>query len=208
MPEEEQAQQKEQKKQEKPTGQTEQVKNEPQDTPASEKKLGGILQWIILAAVILVFTVAGLVLGRLLNKGPTQAEAQTATQQESEQQDKSMDLLLDKAISAKGWYYENLEPVATNLNEPGSTRYVRAALTLEMLPKVDKAKATAFLDERKPIMVNLLNIYFAGLSIEDLNSNKDMRRIQAELLDIFNESLFPDGKPLIKSILFREFGVQ
>ncbi len=207
MPEEEQAKQEEQKTQEEPTGQAEQVKSESQNTPAPEKNSGGLLQWIILAAAILVFAAVGFILGRLLNKGPVTAEAQTATQQESEQQDKSMDLLLDKAAGTKGWYYD-LEAVATNLSEPGSTRYVRAALTLEMLPKVDKAKATGFLDERQPIMINLLNIYFAGLTVEDLNSNKDMRRIQAELVDIFNESLFPDGKPLIKSILFREFGVQ
>lgn len=207
MPEEEQAQQEETKTQEEPTGQAEQAKNGSQNTPAPEKKSGGILQWIILAAAILVFAAVGFVLGRLMGKGPAPAEAQTTAQQESEQQDNSMNLLLDKAAGTKGWYYD-LEAVATNLSEPGSTRYVRAALTLEMLPKVDKAKATTFLDERKPIMINLLNIYFAGLTVEDLNSNKDMRRIQAELLDIFNENLFPGGKPLIKSILFREFGVQ
>lgn len=201
MPEEEKAEQAEQ------TEQAEQVKDEPQESPAEEKKSGGILQWIILAAVILVFAAGGFVLGRLLGKGPAPAEAQAVTQRESKQKVDSMNLLLDKAAGTKGWYYD-LEAVATNLSEPGSTRYVRAALTLEMLPKVDKAKATTFLDERKPIMINLLNIYFAGLTVEDLNSNKDMRRIQAELLDIFNESLFPDGKPLIKSILFREFGVQ
>ena len=207
MPEEEQAQQEEQKTQEEPTAQAEQVKSESQDTPAPEKKSGGLLQWIILAAVILVFAAVGFVLGRLLNKGPATVEAQAATQQESEQQDNSMDLLLDKADGTKGWYYD-LEAVATNLSEPGSTRYVRAGLTLEMSPKVDQAKATTYLDERKPIMTNLLNIYFAGLTVEDLNSNKDMRRIQAELVEIFNDSLFPDGKILIKSILFREFGVQ
>ncbi|MFA7486004.1 MAG: flagellar basal body-associated FliL family protein, partial [Phycisphaerae bacterium] len=62
--------------------------------------------------------------------------------------------------------------------------------------------------ERMPIMINLLNIYFAGLGIEDINSDKQMKRIQSELLDIFNENLYPGSKPLIKRVLFKEFGIQ
>ena len=58
------------------------------------------------------------------------------------------------------------------------------------------------------IIANILNIYFAGLTIEDINSDKDMRRIQYELLEIFNDTLYKDSKPLIQEVLFREFGLQ
>jgi flagellar basal body-associated protein FliL len=73
---------------------------------------------------------------------------------------------------------------------------------------VDKAKGTQFLDERKAVIANILNIYFAGLTIEDINSDKDIRRIQYELLEIFNETLYKNSKPLIRQVLFREFGIQ
>jgi len=119
------------------------------------------------------------------------------------------DLLTDDPAEStgKGWYYD-LEPVATNLSDPGSTRYVRAVLTLEVSPELDKTKGMQFLDERKPVIANILNIYFAGLTIEDINSDKDMRRIQYELLEIFNDTLYKNSKPLIREILFREFGLQ
>lgn len=165
----------------------------------------GILQWLIMGVVVLVLAGLGFTAGRLLGRAPQTAQMpDESASQQSQQPD-----LVTKSLKAgvKGWYYD-LEAVATNLSDAGSTRYIRAALTLEMLPEADQGKTRAFLDGKKPIMTNLLNIYFAGLSTDDINSDKDMRRIQVELTDIFNEKIFPDAKPLIRQILFREFGIQ
>ena len=115
----------------------------------------------------------------------------------------------DKPGAAKedAWYY-NLEPVVANLDEPGATRYVRAALTLEMSPELSAEKGAAFLEQKKPLLTNLLTIYLAGLNIEATRGDKNLKRIQSNICDIFNERLFPNGKPLIKRILIKEFAAQ
>jgi flagellar basal body-associated protein FliL len=115
----------------------------------------------------------------------------------------------DKPGAAKedSWYY-NLEPVVANLDEPGATRYVRAALTLEMSPEISAEKGAAFMEQKKPLLTNLLTIYLAGLNIEATRGDKNLKRIQSDICDTFNERLFPNGKPLIKRILIKEFAVQ
>jgi flagellar basal body-associated protein FliL len=171
------------------------------DLPQDEKK-GSLLQWIIMIIIIVVPAVAGLFIGDIIGSGTQPAGA---SETDANADNLSGDMLAEG--STKGWYYD-LDPVATNLSDPGSTRYVRAVLTLEMLPEADEAQGRAFLDTQKPVISNILNIYFAGLTIEDINSDKDMRRIQYELVEIFNDSFYKNSKPLVKQILFREFGLQ
>jgi flagellar basal body-associated protein FliL len=115
----------------------------------------------------------------------------------------------DKAGGANedAWYY-NLDPVVANLDEPGATRYVRAALTLEMSQELSEEKGAALLEQKKPLLTNLLTIYLAGLNIEATRGDKNLKRIQSDICDTFNERLFPNGKPLIKRILIKEFAVQ
>jgi len=190
---EEEKKQNEEPKQEKPATKA--------DLPQDEKK-GSLLQWIIMIIIIVVPAVAGLFIGDVIGSG---AQPAGASETDATAENPSDDMLAEG--STKGWYYD-LDPVATNLNDPGSTRYVRAVLTLEMLPEADETQGRAFLDTQKPVIANILNIYFAGLTIEDINSDKDMRRIQYELVEIFNDSFYKDSKPLVKQILFREFGLQ
>ncbi|GAH72149.1 unnamed protein product, partial [marine sediment metagenome] len=109
--------------------------------------------------------------------------------------------------SQKTWYYE-LEPVVANLDVPGITRYVRAAITLEISAEVDQEKGIAFLEEKKPVLTNWLTIYLASLTLEDIRGDRNLRRIQSQILDSFNEKLFPDARPQIKHILFKEFAIQ
>jgi len=109
--------------------------------------------------------------------------------------------------SQEGWYYD-LEPVTANLDEPGVTRYVRAALTFEINSEVDQEKGLAFLKEKKPLLTNWLTIYLASLSLDDIRGERNLKSIQSQVLDAFNEKLFPDSKPEIKRILFKEFTIQ
>lgn len=189
---EEQVKQEEESKQEKP---------EARDEVKQEEKKGSLLQWIIMSVIIIVLAVAGFFVGDKLGSNVKPADAAT----DKKAADLPDDLLAKDATS--GWYYD-LDPVATNLSDPGSTRYVRAVLTLEMMPEADETQGRVFLDSQKPVIANILNIYFAGLTIEDINSDKDMRRIQYELVEIFNDSIYKNSKPLVKQILFREFGLQ
>jgi flagellar basal body-associated protein FliL len=55
---------------------------------------------------------------------------------------------------------------------------------------------------------NWLTIYLSSQTIEDIGGDKNLRRIQSQILDAFNERLFPNTKPKIKEVLFKEFAVQ
>ena len=193
-------------------------KQEDSKSEESDKKTstGGFLQWIIMAVVVAVCAGAGLGLGRLFagsgKAQPAETSQQSAGRLPADQSARPEGLKTDVpnltgGDSRKNWYYD-LEPVVANLNEPGATRYVRAALTLEISSDVDERKGTAFIEEKRPLLTNWLTIYLAGLSIEDIRGDKGLKHIQSEVLDAFNERLFPDSRPQIKKILFKEFAIQ
>lgn len=162
-----------------------------------------ILPWIIMTGVVVVCAAAGFGLCRLL------ADSGTGKTTKSSEQDRATQVANAKTDTAdrESWYYD-LEPIATNLNVPGATRYVRVTLTLEISSEVKEDDGKRLLEQKKPVLTNLLNIYFKGLSLEDIKTDKDMRRIQYQILDALNEELFPDAKPQIKKILFKEFAIQ
>lgn len=180
-----------------------------QEQAAQKTSGGGTSQWIIIAAVVVFFAGAGFALGRFLKGSPP---PQTSDQDESSQQietDQLEDLIADDASvdSQNTWYYD-LEPAVANLDVPGVTRYVRATLTLEISPQVDQNKGAALLAQKTPLLKNWLTIYLASLSLEDIRGDRNLKRIQSQILDSFNEKLFPDAKPQIKKVLFKEFAIQ
>jgi len=172
--------------------------------------ISGLLPWIIMAVAVVLCAGAGLGLGRLFagSSTPQRAEQAKLTQPEDLKVDVPDLTGSGKLPNQKTWYYE-LDPVVANLNVHGVTRYVRAAITLEISAEMDKQKYTAFLDEeKKPILTSWLTIYLASLTLEDIRGDRNLRRIQSQILDSFNEKLFPDARPQIKHILFKEFAIQ
>jgi flagellar basal body-associated protein FliL len=179
---------------------------------SSPSKLAKFLPWIIMAVVVVLCAGAGLGLGRLFaGSGTPQtaepSEQKTSTQTENLKGDVPYLTGGSPKANQKTWYYE-LEPVVANLDVPGITRYVRAAITLEISAEVNQQKGVTFLEEKKPTLTNWLTIYLAGLTLEDIRGDKNLRRIQSQILDAFNEQLFPDARPQIKHILFKEFAIQ
>ena len=185
-----------------------QEKQETTKTESSDKKslVGRFLPWIIMAVVIVLFVGAGFTLGRMF-AGSSTPQTPGDSQQEQSAQADNLKAKNSKDGAQKAWYYD-LEPVVANLNVTDVTRYVRASLTLEVSPEVDEKNGKAFLDEKKPILTNWLTVYLASLGLEDIRGDMNLKRIQSQVLDAFNEKLFPDSKPRIKSILFKEFAVQ
>jgi flagellar basal body-associated protein FliL len=167
---------------------------------------GGRLQWIIIAAVPVICAGFGFGLGRLLGHSAA-TDAADSTGQAPPTQAQLVKADGAEKDSQKGWYFD-LEPVVANLNEPGATRYVRVALTLEISNELDQKKTTAFLQENAPLLKNLLTIYLASQTIEDMRGDRNLRRIQLEILDNFNEKFFPNGAPQIKQVLLKEFAIQ
>lgn len=165
---------------------------------------GRLLPWVVLGGVVLFCAGAGFGLGRLFAGSRAAAEALPKEQQQAGE------LAADDASAddaGKTWYYD-LDPVVANLNEPSVTRYVRATFTLELSNEMDKKKGTAFLDEKKPILINWLTVYLSSLRLDDIRGDKNLKSIQSHVCEAFNEKLFPDSKPQIKQVLIKEFPVQ
>jgi flagellar basal body-associated protein FliL len=200
----------EKEKEEKKEGSRE-AGSQKQDEPeqkGSDKKTStkGYLKWIVLAVVVVICAGAGFGLGRLFGRSSTGGIEETSQQTEPDQAQPIKVVASQKG--SKGTWYYNFEPVVANLNEPGATRYIRAALTLQISTALDSQTGTTFLEEKKPILRNWLTIYLAGQTIEETRGDRNLRRIQSEILDAFNEKLFPDSKPLIKSVFFKDFAIQ
>ena len=201
---------KEQEEQEEQEGQEGQEEQEDPKAEKSDKKslIARFLPWIIMVVVVLICAGAGLSVGRLFGGSGTPEGAESGSESDATAQIE--DLKADNGSakdSAKVWYYD-LGPVVANLNEPAITRYVRASLTLEMSADMDIKKGTAFLEEKKPILINWLTVYLSSLGLEDIRGDNNLRSIQSHIRDAFNEKLFPDSKPQIKQVLIKEFPVQ
>lgn len=185
-----------------------QEENKDTKKEAGEKKslVTRSLPKVIIVVVVVIFAGVGFTLGRLLAGSPTFQTTGGSEQGQSAQLE-NMDAKGSDADSQKSWYY-HLEPVIANLNVDDVTRYVKASLTLEVSFEVDEKKGKVFIDEKKPILTNWLTVYLASLGLEDIRGDNNLKRIQSQVLDAFNEKLFPDSKPKIKNILFKEFAVQ
>jgi flagellar basal body-associated protein FliL len=200
---------------------------------AEKGKSRSLLPFIIIGVIVLVAAGLGIGLGRLLanSNKPAPAEETTAgkdapdakeaakpavekgekskSEKPAGEKSKGESSKSEKNTAKEGetWYY-NLDPVVANLDEPGATRYIRTAFILEMSPDISAEKGTALLDQKKPLIANLLTIYLAGLNIETTRGDKNLKRIQSELCDTFNERLFPESKPMVKRVLIKEFAIQ
>ena len=191
------------KQEEKPVKKQKDSKAEKSDEKAAATRF---LPWIIMAVTVVVCAGAGFGLGRLF-AGSGKAETVKPSQENEPAQAEHLKADDSATDSQKSWYYD-LEPVIANLDVPGVTRYVRTALTLEISSEIDESKGTAFLEEKNRLLTNWLTIYLASLTLEDTRGDRNLKRIQSQILDAFNEKLFPDAKPQIRHILFKEFAIQ
>jgi len=110
-----------------------------------------------------------------------------------------------EATKADFIYYD-FEPIVVNLDEPRLARYVRATITLAIKP-ANHETAKAILDRRKPELKNWLTLYFANCTLDNVRGAASLNRVRREILDAFCQQLWPDQKPLIDHVLFKEFGV-
>jgi len=165
-----------------------------------------VLPWLIPAVAVLVFAAGGFLVGRSFG---TRGRAQTATGAESSH---AADAAPPKEPAPKdgtgqNWYFD-LDPIVVNLNDPGVTRYVRISLTLEISGTMDEKEGKVFLDLKKPLMKHWLTLYLSNQTIEDARGEKNLTRMQAQISETLNTGLFPEGKPRIKNVLFKEFAIQ
>lgn len=165
----------------------------------------GILAWVIMVAVVVLMAGSGFVLGRLF--AGSSSPGTTEPSQENAQKEK---ITTDgsKTDSEDTWYFNDLESVVVNPDEPGATRFVRVGLILEISSRLNEDKARELIEAKKPPLINWLNLYFKSMTLEEMGTDRDLKRILTEICDAFNEMLFPDAQPQIKRILIREFNIQ
>ncbi len=175
----------------------------------TQERKGGaakVLPWMLTGSVIVVLASTGFIVGRLFG---TRGRAQTASAAEpAKPTDAAHAEPPDaQADTGKSWYYD-LEPVVANLNEPGVTRYVRVGLTLEINSTLEQKEGMTFLDQKRPLMKHWLTLHLANQTLENIRGEKNLLRLQTQISDALNQGLFPDTKPRIKRVLFKEFAIQ
>ena len=177
---------------------------------SDEKSSGSkLIVWLLTAGIVFGCAVGGFALAQLLvSSGPKEAKADVV-------EEKPTGFFENQGDADKDpWQFE-LKAVIGNLDEPGVTRYLRVAVTLVLSPEMDKTKGLEFLggvENESPgktgILADYLSDYISGLSLERVRGQKNRRRIKQELTEGFNELLFPDSKPYVKTVLLKEFAVQ
>ncbi|MCX5654054.1 MAG: flagellar basal body-associated FliL family protein [Planctomycetota bacterium] len=185
----------------------------------SASGLKGLL--VLAAGVVLLATGGGYGAAMLLGGGePASEEAAPAAHHASESppKEKEKGEKSEKAENGKEGastrleegaefgYYE-FEPIIVNLDEPRLARYVRVSITL-VIKAENHGAAKALLDRRKPELKNWLTTYFASCTLDGARGAASLNRLRREILDAINQQLWPNHKPFVEQVLFKEFAVQ
>jgi flagellar basal body-associated protein FliL len=155
---------------------------------------GGSRMVLVLSAVaLLAGAAAGYVAGGLLGGGARPAAAAP-----------------DEAPagpSGPEYDYHEMEAVSGNLNDPQLGRVFKVTLRVKARKDVfaDVEKA---LTEHLPELQDWLMSYFASCTVDEVLGGENRNRIRREIREAFNARLWPEGKPLIEEILFKEFYLQ
>ncbi len=96
---------------------------------------------------------------------------------------------------------------AVNLSETRMTRYLRVKIVL-LVDAADVKDFTKRLESRKPVMKDWLIGHLSGKSLRDVNGTVNVKRIQREIQERFEELLYGDGDAKPFEVLFEEFVVQ
>lgn len=183
------------------------TKDEKSEETKSTGGKTGLFAWVIMAVIVAIFGGSGFVAGRVFAKSsPVPAKAAEPPQESTPKPEPAAEA--EKGGSKETWYFNELESIVVNPDEPGATRFVRVGVVLEMSSELKEDKAKELIVSKKPLLVNWVNLYFKSLTLDQMRNDRDMIRIQSKIRDAFNDILFSGGKPLIKNVLIREFNIQ
>ena len=163
-----------------------------------------LLLWLVPVLTLVVCAGGGFAVSRFFG---TRGSAQNVGAAEAALKPADQVPPLNAADDAAGWYYD-LEPVVANLNEPNVSRYVRVTLTLELGNGMAEKDGVPFLDQRKPLLKNWLTLFMSNQTVEDIRGERNLRQVQTQIADMFNQGLFLDQKPCVKRVLFKELSIQ
>ena len=175
------------------------------EAPPPKNVQGKITPWLITALTVIVCAAGGFVVGRMFGtRGKAQA---VSAAEQTEPVEKTHEKSKPGSEKGEPWFYD-IEPIVANLNEPGVTRYVRVALTLEIGNGMELKEGTEFLDQKKPLLKHWLTLYLSNQTVEGIRGEKNLRQVQTQIADALNQGLFPNTKPRIVGVLFKELSIQ
>lgn len=93
-----------------------------------------------------------------------------------------------------------LEPFVVNLDEPGTSRYLKVTLQLELAPKAEEALAKS-----KELVRDTILSHLSGLHIKDTLGAEAKDRLRTDLVAKLTKLIGPDK---IRRMFFQDFVVQ
>jgi flagellar FliL protein len=93
-----------------------------------------------------------------------------------------------------------LPPFVVNLDEPGTSRYLKVTLQLELFPGADHA-----LEKSKQLLRDTILSHLSGLRIKDTLGAEAKERIRTELMGRISKMI---GNDKVRRMFFQDFVVQ
>ncbi len=97
--------------------------------------------------------------------------------------------------------------VAVNLAEERMTRFLRVKIAIQCEHSAE-TKLHEMIEKNKAALKSWAIGHLAGKSLKDVSGTVAIHRLQREMLERFDEMLFPDGDSPLKAVLFEEYLVQ
>ncbi len=171
--------------------------------PAAPKKKGGKLKFIVAAVLAIA---AGAALPMFVNVPALLGKTTEAEASEAHAAGHT------KAKKKTAHAEEKLTPVpfgdvTVNLAEERMTRYLRVKIVL-LVEEEAEATVTAMLEKKKAAMKGWLIGHIAGKTVKDAQGTVGYNRLKREILERFEDILYPNGHGTLKEIAFEEYLIQ
>ena len=97
--------------------------------------------------------------------------------------------------------------VVVNLSEERMTRYLRFKLVL-LVEEEAEPKALVLVEKNKAALKSWLIGHVAGKTLKDVSGTIGVNRLQREIFERFEDTLYPGGEGPLRDVLFEEYVVQ
>ncbi len=97
--------------------------------------------------------------------------------------------------------------VIVNLADERAMRYLRVKIAVVVDASKEK-EVESLLTKKKPAVKSKLISHLAGKTLKDVTGTVGVNRLQREILERFDEVLYPEGESPLRAVLFEEYVVQ
>lgn len=171
--------------------------------PAAPKKKGGKAKFLVVAVLSVA---AGGALPMFVNVPAllgktTEAEGDHADAKHAKPAKKKAAHAEEKAAPVP------FGEVTVNLADERMSRYLRLKIVL-IVEEEAEATVTTMLEKKKAIMKGWLVSHLSGKTVQDVRYTAGVNRLKREILERFDDILYPTGHGALKAVEFEECLVQ